>query len=77
MSEYKEVGTNKDTFGALLRHAFAGGGSNYMEPGVEIEAQVLAHAAARRDENRPLGKPFTLEPKAAPAIAVLNAKTAG
>jgi hypothetical protein len=67
MGDYKTVGWTDDEQGQY---------GNYQEPGILDEEQTLIEKAARRDENRPVVKPFTLEPKAAPAIAVLNAKTA-
>jgi hypothetical protein len=33
---------------------------NYQEPGALTEQEALKNAAARRDENRPLGKPFVI-----------------
>jgi hypothetical protein len=35
--------------------------ANYLEPGIETEREVLADAAAKRDTDRPAGKPFTIE----------------
>lgn len=34
---------------------------NFSEHGILVEREVLANAAAKRDENRPSGKPFVIE----------------
>ncbi len=73
MAEYKKVGIDNEQPepldhppGVPFTNPVPG---NYIDPGVSVEKQALASAAARRDEGRPTGVPFVIpSPKNYPVV---------